>query len=88
MVIQFWKNYLICKKLNIISVKEKNSIVEIEFAKVHEIKIDKVLRLIKENPDFISLNSAKPNILILKTGKIGLKEKSEFICEKLSFLES
>ena len=44
--------------------------------------------LIKENPDFISLNSAKPNILILKTGKIGLKEKSEFICEKLSFLES
>lgn len=78
----------ICKKLNIISVKEKNSIVEIEFAKVHEIKIDKILRLIKENPNFISLNSAKPNILILKTGKIGLKEKSEFICEKLSFLES
>ena len=55
--------------------------------KVSEINIDKVLRLIKESSNLVQLNAAKPNILILKTGKIGLKEKSAFICEKLSFLE-
>lgn len=78
----------VCKKLNITSVKEKNGIVEIEFAKVSEINVDKVLRLIKESSNLVALNAAKPNLLVLKTGKIGLKEKSEFICEKLSFLES
>ena len=78
----------VCKKLNITSVKEKNGIVEVEFAKVSEIKVDKVLRLIKENTNLVALNAAKPNILVLKTGKIGLKEKSEFICEKLSTLDS
>lgn len=78
----------ICKKLNINSIKEKNGIVEIEFAKVSEINLDKVLRLIKENSNRVLLNSAKPNILILKIGKLGLKEKSEFICEKLAFLEN
>ena len=78
----------ICKKLNINSVKEKNGIVEVEFAKVSEINVDKVLRLMKESSNLVSLNAAKPNLLILKTGKIGLKEKSEFICEKLSFLQS
>ena len=78
----------VCKKLNITSVKEKNGIVEVEFAKVSEINVDKVLRLIKESSNLVALNAAKPNLLVLKTGKIGLKEKSEFICEKLSFLES
>lgn len=78
----------VCKKLNITSVKEKNGIVEVEFAKVSEIKVDKVLRLIKESTNLVALNAAKPNLLVLKTGKIGLKEKSEFICEKLSFLDS
>ena len=77
----------ICKKLNISSIKEKNGIVQVEFMKVSEINIDKVLRLIKESSNLVQLNAAKPNILILKTGKIGLKEKSAFICEKLSFLE-
>ncbi|MBQ0003612.1 MAG: transcription-repair coupling factor [Treponema sp.] len=77
----------ICKKLNISSIKEKNGIVNVEFSKVSAINVDKVLRLIKESSNTVLLDSAKPNMLILKTGKIGLKEKSEFICEKLSFLQ-
>ena len=77
----------ICKKLNIKSIKEKAGIVTVEFAKVSEINIEKVLRLIKENSKMVALDAAKPNVLIFKTGKIALKEKSEFICEKLTFLE-
>lgn len=77
----------ICKKLNISSIKEKNGIVNVEFSKVSAINVDKVLRLIKESSNTVALDASKPNMLILKTGKIGLKEKSEFICEKLSFLQ-
>ena len=34
----------------------------------------------------VKLDPHKPNFLILQTGKIGLKEKSQFIREKLEFL--
>ena len=42
--------------------------------------------LIRENPGRIRLDSQHPNQIILSTGKIGLKEKSEFIKEKLEKL--
>lgn len=77
----------ICKKLNIASIKEKNGTAYVEFFKVSEINVEKVLRLIKESSGRVRLDAAKPNVLLLQTGKIGLKEKSSFICEKLSFLE-
>ncbi len=77
---------IICKKLNISSLKEKNGAVTIQFARVSSLNIDKVLRLIKENPGRIKLVPDNPSEMILETGKIGLKEKSAFICEKLQFL--
>ena len=40
----------------------------------------------KENSGTIRLNPQLPNVLFIKLGKIGLKEKSEFIREKLSQL--
>jgi len=77
---------IICKKLNISVLKERNGLVTVEFAKVSSISVDKVLRLIKESGGSVKLNPTKPNILTLETGKIGLKEKSEFIREKLEVL--
>ena len=46
------------------------------------------MKLIQENPGTIRLNPAEPNCIYIKLGKIGLKEKSEFIREKLSKLVS
>ena len=77
---------VICKKLNIATLKERQGIVQIEFAKVSNISVEKVLRLIKESGGRVKLDPHKPNFLILQTGKIGLKEKSQFIREKLEFL--
>ncbi len=77
-----------CKNLFISKLKERNGIVNVEFAKVSDINVNKVLRLIAENNGRVKLDPKKPNLLILETGKIGLKEKSAFICEKLEFLES
>ena len=74
---------ILCKKLNIASIKEHHGTVAVEFAKVSDISVDKVLRLISEAAGAVRLDPAKPNMIFLNIGKIGLKEKSEFIREKL-----
>lgn len=79
---------IICSKLNISTLRERKGKVSIEFAKVSGISVDKVLRLIREGGGRVKLDNSRPNVLILETGKIGLKEKSEFIREKLDILAS
>ena len=77
---------IICKKLSITSIREKQGEVKVEFGSVADFSIDKFMKLLKDNPGTIRLNPAMPNVMFIKLGKIGLKEKSEFIREKLSQL--
>ena len=77
---------IICRKLSIKSIKERQGEVAVEFQQVSNISIDKILKLIKDNPNSVRLNAKLPNVVFIKLGKIGLKEKSEFIREKLSQL--
>ncbi|UTC47839.1 transcription-repair coupling factor [Treponema vincentii] len=77
---------IICAKLAIASLKERNGTVRITFAKVSKISIDKLLRMIKESAGRVKLDAKQPNVIMLETGNIGLKEKSEFISEKLNQL--
>ena len=77
---------IIADSLFITSIKEKSGVTKIEFGKVGNIKIDRLMSLIKENPGTIRLDAAHPNMIIMQTGKIGLKEKSAFISEKLDRL--
>ncbi|MDR1748246.1 MAG: transcription-repair coupling factor [Spirochaetaceae bacterium] len=77
---------IICKRLSISSLKERQGQVQVEFSKVSKVSVDRVLRLIKESAGRVKLNPARPNVLILQTGTIGLREKSEFIREKLESL--
>ncbi len=77
---------IICRKLSIKSIKERQGEVAVEFNQVSNISIDKILKLIKDNPNSVRLNQKLPNVIFIKLGKIGLKEKSEFIREKLSQL--
>ena len=78
---------VIAKKLYISTLKERQGVIQIEFSKVSDISVDKVLRLIKESNGRVRLDPTKANMLMLSTGKIGLKEKSEFIREQLEKLE-
>jgi len=77
---------VICKKLYIRSLRERRGKVYVEFGKVSIIAVDKVLRMITESGGSVSLDSQNPNILMMNTEAIGLKEKSEFIREKLQTL--
>jgi len=78
---------ILCRKLSVSSIKEKKGEVKIEFKQTTKINIDKLLRLISENPDTVKMNPTQPNAIFIMLGKIGLKEKSEFIREKLSKLQ-
>ncbi len=77
---------ILCKKLSISSIKERQGEVKVEFKQTSNISIDKLLEVIKNNPGVIRLEPSQPNVLFIKLGKIGLKEKSEFIKEKLARL--
>ena len=77
---------IIAKKLSITTLRERKGEITVEFGRVTDIPLDKLMKLIKENSGKIRLDSTKPNQLILSTGKIGLKEKSEYIREKLETL--
>ncbi len=77
---------IICKKLSVATLRERGGEVRIEFAKIAIVSVEKVLRMIKESAGRVRLDPAHPNVLILKTGKIGLKEKSAFLKEQLQTL--
>jgi transcription-repair coupling factor (superfamily II helicase) len=77
---------IICRRLAVSSLKERGGVVRIEFAKVSRIKVERLIRMMQESGGKVKLDPKKPNVLMLTTGNIGLKEKSEFIREKLSVL--
>jgi transcription-repair coupling factor (superfamily II helicase) len=77
---------IICRDISVASLKERGGMVRVEFGKVAKVKIDRLLRLMKESGGRVKLDPKAPNVLILQTGSIGLKEKSEFIREKLAAL--
>jgi transcription-repair coupling factor (superfamily II helicase) len=77
---------IICRELSISSLKERGGMVQAEFAKVAKVKADRLVRLMKESSGKVKLDPKKPNVVIFAAGNIGLKEKSEFIREKLATL--
>ena len=77
---------IICRELSISSLKERGGMVRTEFGKVAKVKVDRLIRLMKESSGKVKLDPKHPNVLIFSIGNIGLKEKSEFIREKLATL--
>ena len=77
---------ILCRKLFVSSLKEKQGVVIAEFSRLAHLDVQRILRLIKESGAKAYLESSRPNCLFLKTGNIGLKEKSEFIKDQLSRL--
>ncbi|MDR2109780.1 MAG: transcription-repair coupling factor [Spirochaetaceae bacterium] len=77
---------IICREISVSSMKERDGLVRVEFGKVSKVKVDRLVRLMKESAGKVKLDPKAPNVLTLQTGVIGLKEKSEFIREKLAAL--
>lgn len=77
---------IICRKLKVTNLKERKGNVQITFGKVSLISVDKVMNLMKTAGGRVKLNPARPDGLLMETGDVGLKEKSEFIKERLEAL--
>jgi len=77
---------ILCRRLFISSLRERDGRATVEFSKLSQISVDRVMTLIKESGGSVSLDPRQPNCLIIKTGQVGLKEKSEFISDRLSRL--
>jgi len=77
---------IICRELAVSSLRERGGMARIEFAKVARVKVEKLIRLMQESSGKVKLDPKKPNVLLLATGSIALKEKSEYLREKLSAL--
>jgi len=77
---------IISQELSVSSLKERSGIVRAEFAKVSKVKVDRLIKLMKESGGKVKLDPKQPNVVIFAAGNIGLKEKSEFIREKLAAL--
>jgi transcription-repair coupling factor (superfamily II helicase) len=77
---------IICRELSVASLKERGGMVRAEFSRVARVSVDRLIRLMKESSGKIKLDPKQPNVVIFAAGNIGLKEKSEFIREKLAAL--
>ena len=77
---------VIAGALFVSSIKEKNGVARVEFSKVRDISVEKLMNLIKANPGVVRLDPKQSNVILLQTGKIGLKEKGAFLSEMLESL--
>jgi transcription-repair coupling factor (superfamily II helicase) len=77
---------IIARELSVSSLKEKKGVARIEFSKVAKVKVDALVRMMQESKGRVKLDPHAPNAITMETGNIGLKEKSEFIREKLAML--
>jgi transcription-repair coupling factor (superfamily II helicase) len=77
---------VLAKRLHIASMRERQGELRVEFGKVASISVDRVLSLIKNSGGSVRLDPKQPNVLRIDTGKVGLKEKSEFIRGRLAQL--
>jgi transcription-repair coupling factor (superfamily II helicase) len=77
---------ILCRRLAVASLKEKAGVVRVEFSRVAQVSVDRVLRLMAESGGSVSLDPNSPQCLLIRTGNVGLKDKSEFISERLSQL--
>jgi transcription-repair coupling factor (superfamily II helicase) len=77
---------IICRKLNINHLKERNGVVTVEFAKVKDIAIEKVMELIRLGNGKVGIDQRRMNVLTLQTEAVSLKDKSLFILETLQRL--
>ena len=75
-----------CRRLAVSSLREQRGVVRVEFARMQQVSVDKVMRLLAESNGSARMDPARPNCLLIDTGGIGLREKSEFLSEKLGAL--
>ncbi len=77
---------IICRKLSIIHLTDRKGVVAIEFGKVADLNVNKVMNLISLSNKSVWLDMRKMNVMYMKTDAVSLKDKALFLMEKLQRL--
>lgn len=77
---------IICRKLSIIRLTERKQVVAVEFGKVADLKVEKVMNLIALSGKSISLDPRRMNVMYMKMNSVELKDKALYLMEKLARL--
>ncbi|WP_245523817.1 transcription-repair coupling factor [Sphaerochaeta globosa] len=77
---------IICRKLSIIHLTDRKGVVAVEFGKVADLNVNKVMNLISLSNKTVWLDMRRMNVMYLKTDAVSLKDKALFLMEKLQRL--
>lgn len=77
---------IICRKLSIIHLTDRKGVVSVEFGKVADLNVNKVMNLIALSNKSVWLDMRRMNVMYLKTDAVSLKDKALFLMEKLQRL--
>lgn len=77
---------ILCRKLSIIRLSDRKGMVTIEFGRVADLNVEKVMNLIALGNKAVSLDPRRMNIMYMKTDAVSLKDKALFLMEKLQRL--
>lgn len=75
---------ILCRELNISMIRERRGAAHVHFAKVANLNINKVMELIRTSGGSVKVDPKHPEVLLVDTTKVGLKEKSEYLRDRLS----
>ncbi|NCC12061.1 MAG: transcription-repair coupling factor, partial [Spirochaetia bacterium] len=77
---------IICRKLSIIHLTDRKQVVAIEFGKVANLNVNKIMNLIALSNKSVWLDMRRMNVMYMKTDAVSLKDKALFLMEKLQRL--
>ena len=70
----------------IIHRSDRKGVVSVEFGKVADLNVNKVMNLIALSNKSVWLDMRRMNVMYLKTDAVSLKDKALFLMEKLQRL--
>ncbi|MDY0303731.1 MAG: transcription-repair coupling factor, partial [Sphaerochaeta sp.] len=77
---------IICRKLHIIRLTERKQVVAVEFGKVADLNVGKVMNLIALSGKSIWLDPRRMYVMYMKMNVVELKDKALYLMEKLARL--
>ncbi len=77
---------ILCRRLFVSSLKEHAGTVTVEFSRLANVSVDRVLTVIREGGGNVSLDPGRPQCLLIRTRGLDMRHKPEFVAELLTRL--
>ena len=75
---------VLCRRLGIAMLRERRGQAEVHFTKIARLNISRVMELIRTSGGAVKPDPRRPQVLLVDTSVVNLKEKSEYLRDRLS----